>query len=69
MVEVFGNLWKQHVDQLLCQSIDDILPANSPAIQHHLDMTALVGQVAKNVPDSFIQAASDEPHMMDSLIN
>lgn len=35
MVEVFGNLWKRHVDQLLRRPIDDTLPANSPAIQRH----------------------------------
>ena len=76
MVEVFRNLWKRHVDQLLRQPIDDTPPANSPVIQRHLvpnDMTSLVGQPGEIVSDSFIQntpvpakAASDEPHLMDS---
>ena len=35
MVEVFCNLWKRHVDQLLRQPVDDTPPANSPAIQRH----------------------------------
>ena len=33
MVEVFGNLWKGHVDLLLRRSVDDTLPANSPMIR------------------------------------
>jgi len=76
MVEVFGNHWKRHVDQLLRRPIDDTPPANSPAIQRHFvpnDMTSLVGQPVEIVPDSFTQgtpdpatAASDEPHLMDS---
>ena len=35
MVEVFGNLWKRHLDQLLHRPIDDTPAANSPAIQRH----------------------------------
>ena len=71
MVEVFGNLWKRHVDQLFHRPIDDTPAANSPAIQRHFvpnDMTSLVGQPVEIVPDSFTQgtpvpatAASDEP--------
>ena len=73
MVEVFGNLWKRHVDQLLRRPIDDTPPANSPAIQRHFvpnDMTSLVDQLVEIVPDSFTQgtpvpatATSDEPHL------
>ena len=76
MVEVFGNLWKRHVDQLLRRAIDDTPPANSPAIQRHFvpnDMTSLVGQPVEIVPDPFTQgtsvpatADSDEPHLKDS---
>ena len=64
------------MDQLLCRSIDDTPPANSPAIQRHFvpnDMMPLVGQPVEIVPDSFSQgipvpatAVSDEPHLMDS---
>ena len=76
MVEVFGNLWKRHVDELLRRPIDDTPQANSPAIQCHFvpnDMTSPVDQPVEIVPDSFTQgtpvpatAASDEPPLMDS---
>ena len=61
MVEVFGNLWKRHVEQLLRRPIDDTPPANTPGIQRHFvpnDMTCLVGQPAEIVPDSFTQDQS-----------
>ena len=76
MVEVFGNLCKRHVDQLLRRPLNDTPPTNSPVIQRHWvpnDMTSLVGQPGEIVSDSFIKstpvhatAASDEPHLMDS---
>lgn len=76
LVEVFGNLWKRHVGQLLPRPVDDIPPANSAVIQRHLlpnDMTSLVGQPGEIFSDSFIQstpvpatAASDEPPLMNS---
>ena len=76
MVEVFGNLWKRHVDQPPRRPVGDIPPANSPLIQRHLvpiDMTSLVGQPGKIISDSFIPsssvpttAASDESPSMDS---
>ena len=59
LCEVFGNLWKRHVDQLLRRPVDDIAPANSAVIQRHLvpnDMTSLVGQPGEIVSDSFIQS-------------
>ena len=76
MIEVCGNLWKRHVDQLLRRPVDDTPSANSPAIQRHFvpnNTTSLVGQPVEIVPDSFSQgipvpatAVSDEPHLMDS---
>ena len=73
MVEVFGNLWKRHVDELLHRPIDHTPP---PVIQCHFvpnDMTSLMDQPGDIVPDSFIEAtpvpataASSEPHLMDS---
>ena len=73
MVEVFGNLWKRHVDQLLRRPVDDTPPANSTAIQRHFvpnDMTSLVGQPGEIVSDSCTPvpatAVSDEPNLMDS---
>ena len=76
MVEVCGNLWKRHVDQLLRRTIDYTPPANSPVIQRHVvpsDTTPLVGRPVEIVLDSFSHgipvpatAFSDEPHLMDS---
>ena len=76
MVEVFGHLWKRHVDQLPRRPIIDTPPANSPAFQRHFvpnDVTSLVDQPEEIVPDFFTQdipvpvaAASDEPNLMDS---
>ena len=76
MIEVCGNLWKRHVDQLLRRPIDDTPSANSPAIQCHFvpnNTTSLVGQPVEIVLYSFSQGipvpatvVSDEPHLMDS---
>jgi len=70
MVEVLGNLWKRHVDQLLSQPVD-VAPLNNPlVIDNHsmpLKMAPAVDQSDEIVPlTSGVPTATSESHLTNT---
>lgn len=76
MIEVSGNLWKRHVDQLLRRPVDVVAPANPSVTEDHpmpLEMASNVDRSGETVPDSTTPCTSapptatlDESHLTDS---
>ena len=60
MVEVFGNLWKRHVDQLLRRPIDDTPPANCPARDRDTNELAC----SRSMPAIPVPASTDDALMV-----